>query len=820
MSGLRPIETLWQDVRYGARSLRRSPGFTLVALLSLGLGIGAATAIFSVVYGVLISPYPYAKPDEIWAPLIRDLKNPQQGGFSEHQMRDYVELKKLPAFSDTMATHPGARLLTSDSAPENFQAIEVTPNAFRFLGVPPILGRTIQPTDLRADGEPEPVIVLTYKAWQRLFDGSPAALGKTITLDSQPFTVVGVMPSRFGWWTDDGGWVVLPENSRDDRWVAAIVRLNRGVSPQVGEQQLQALHLRLAGERPNDFPKGGFTTSLQNYLNVTVASGEMQSSLRLLFGAVGFLLLIACANVANLQLARGTARSHEIAVRMSIGAGRARLFRQLLTESVVLSLAGGVLGVFIAFGITKGVVALMPSFYVPNEARITVNLYVLLFSAGVAVLTGIVFGLAPALKCSRPNLTAAMNDAGRALAGGAAGGRTRNALVIAEIALSGVLLMGASLTIRGFLRLESLDTGFRTDGVLVVGLPMSPKRYATYDQRVAFSQRVLEAVSSVPQVQSAAIGNGGLPFGGPRSSYSIAGQPKDESRNILLGLISSDYPQTMGIPLRAGRELSAAEVARAAPVAVINEAASRLWPAGTNPIGQQIHIDLLEKPGNALLVPATHAPVVTVVGVIGDTRNAGLQDPPAPAAYIPYTLLVPQFRTLALRTRTKPMLLLNAVRARLRDIDKDQPLSQPLTLADILGFETVQPRFNMALFTFFGLLGLTLAAVGIYSTLAYTVARRTREIGIRMALGAGFGDVLTMMLAMGVKLVLIGLAVGLAAGLALIRFLKSEVFQVPGTDPVALAGVVLLLCGVALLACFVPARRAAQLDPMSALRSD
>jgi predicted permease len=503
-----------------------------------------------------------------------------------------------------------------------------------------------------------------------------------------------------------------------------------------------------------------------------------------------------------------------------VGAGRARLFRQLLTESVVLSLAGGVVGVLLAVGITKAVVALMPSFYVPNEARISVNLYALLFSACVSVLTGVVFGLVPALKCSRPNLAATMNDSGRALAGGAAGGRTRSALVIAEIALSGVLLMGASLTVRGFLKLQSMDVGFRPDGVLVVGLPMPPTRYATYDQRVAFSERVLEAVSSLPEVQSAAIGNGGLPFGGPQSSYSLAGQPKDESRSIMLGLISSDYPQTMGIPLRTGRELTASEVTRAAPVALINEAASRLWPAGTSPIGQQIHLDLLEKPGAGLSTPATLTPVVTVVGVIGDTRNEGLQNPPAPAAYIPYTLLVRQFRTLALRTRTKPMLLLNAVRERLRGIDKDQPLSQPLTLEDILGSQTIQPRFNMALFTFFGLLGLALAAVGIYSTLSYTVARRTHEIGIRMALGAGHGDVLAMMLAMGARLVLIGLAVGLAGGLALIRFLQSQVFQVPETDPVALAGVVLLLCGVALLACFVPARRAAQLDPMSALRSD
>jgi len=364
MNSLGFVETLWQDVRYASRGLRKSPGFTLVALLSLALGIGATTAIFSVIYGVLISPYPYARPGEIWAPAIHDKNNPKQW-FSFHQIRDYVELKKLPAFSETMATMPENRLLTGDRAPENFQSISVTSNAFQFLGVPPILGRSIQPSDSRPDGQPEPVIVLSFGAWKRLFDSSPDALGKKLILDNQPFTVIGVMPPRFGWWTNAGGWLVLPEDPRDTRSAAAIMRLKPGVSPQTAEQQLQALHVRLAEERPGDFPKTGFTTTLNNYLDITAASGEMQSSLRLLFGAVGFLLLIACANVANLQLARSTARSHEISVRMAVGVGRGRLLRQLLTESVVLSTLGGVLGLLLALAITKAVVLMIPDNYVP-----------------------------------------------------------------------------------------------------------------------------------------------------------------------------------------------------------------------------------------------------------------------------------------------------------------------------------------------------------------------------------------------------------------------------------------------------------------------
>ena len=467
------------------------------------------------------------------------------------------------------------------------------------------------------------------------------------------------MPPRFGWWTDDGGWIVEPEDPRDNTEVAAIVRLQPGAASRAAEEQLQGIYRQLAEAHPDDFPKA-FNTRLINYLDMTVASGDMQSSLTLLFGAVGFLLLIACANVANLQMARGTARAHEIAVRISVGASRGRLFRQLLTESVLLSTAAGVLGILLAIGLTKAIVVFMPADYVPNEARVTVNGYVLLFSAAVSVLTGIIFGLAPALKSSRHDLVESLKDAGRSLSG-QAGGRTRAALAVAEIALSVVLLMGASLTVRGFVQLQRLDLGFQPDRVLMVGLPLPPTRYSTYAQRIGFAERVLDAVKSLPGVESAAIGNGGMPFGGPRSAYSIEGQPKTDSRPILVELISAGYPRTMGIALRAGRALTDQEIALADPVAVINEAATKLLPAGTSPIGRQVRLDLLGKPGPSVLVPAHSSDAVTIVGVIADTRNQGLRDPAAPAIYIPYTLAAPPGRTLALRTAGQPMLLLNAV---------------------------------------------------------------------------------------------------------------------------------------------------------------
>ncbi len=813
------LETLWHDLRYGARVLRKSPGFTAVALLSLALGIGATTAIFSVVYGVLISPYPYAKPGEIWSPSIRDLKHPKQGrGF--YHPREYLQLRELPAFSAVMATSPGAQLLTGDRSPENFQSVYVTANAFDFLGVAPVLGRTIMASDVRSDGSAEHVIVLTWQAWQRLFDGRPDALGKILTLGDEPCTVIGVMPARFGWWTSEGGWLPLPMTTRDDRNAAPIVRLKPGVSKEVALDQLKAFHQQLAQATPADFPKDGFTTILDNYLDISVASGQMQSSLRLLFGAVAFLLLIACANVANLQMARATARAHEIALRMSIGAGRGRLLRQLLTESLLLSVAGGVLGILFAIGITRVIVVLMPAFYVPNEARIEVNGYVLAFSVAVSVLTGILFGLMPAIRASRPDLVDALKDGGRVSGTGGAGGRTRNALVIVEIALSVILLIGASLTVRGFVKLQSLDLGFQADRVLMVGLQLPPKRYATYEQRINFTQNLISSLENIPGAQSVAIGNGGLPFGGLQSPFSIDGHDSAESRRITVGLISAGYSRTLGIPLRAGRELTPQEVAHGDHYALINETAAKLWPAGESPIGRRIKLDFLERTDLGALPPPNASASVTVIGIIGDTRNSGLRNPVSPAAYVPYTLFAPPDRLVAIRTQGEPMLLLNAVRQRVQSIDKDLPVIRPNTLDSVLGLQSVQPRFNMALFTFFGGLGLFLAAFGIYSVLSYTVARRTHEIGVRMALGAQKEHVLKLMLSMGGRLVAAGLVTGLIAGLAIARYLKSEIFDVPETDPLAIAGVVSILAVAAFIACILPARRAASLDPLTALRRD
>jgi putative ABC transport system permease protein len=804
---------LVQDLGYAIRSFRRSPAFTVVALLSLTLGIGATTAIFSVIYGVLISPYPYAKPGEIWAPQVRALDG--RGGHS-YVPNEVKPMAELPAFSDVMATSVETVLMTGEHPPESFGGVLLTGNAFNFLGVRPVIGRTIQPSDVRADGSTEPVVVLSHKLWLRLFQGTPEALGQTLRLNDRPHTIVGVMPPRFGWYGNEGFWLPLSLTRQDVPWVNVIMRLAPGVSREAAEEQLRAFNQRLAQEKPAAFPKQGFMTALQNYLDITVASGEMRTSLQLLLGAVAFLLLIACANVANLQLARGTARAREMAVRMSIGADRRRLLRQLLTESVLLSLVGGLIGMIFAFAATSTIVGLMPEFYVPNESRVTINIPVMLFSLAVSVLTGILFGLVPALQTSRPDLTDALK-ASRSTGAGTQGRRTRDLLVVIEVALSVVLLVSAGLTVRTFLVLQHTDTGIRAEHVLLVGVPLPPRKYTTLEQRNLFTQELLERAARLPSVEAATVGMNG---GGPQTTYSILGQPSNDQRRLMMFLVGADYLRTFGVALRGGRMFDASEVLRGDRVALVNETAARLWPAGENPIGARVRLGILERIQPPVLINGGRAPEVTIIGVVADTRNAGFREEPRPALMLPYSVVAPPQRILAVRTAGDPKLLLNPIRAQVREMDPDQPLGRSITLNELLGEEVVQPRFTMALFTAFAALGLTLAAAGIYSVLTFHVTRRTHELGVRMALGASRRSVLGLMLSMGGRLVLAGLAIGVPVSLASTRLLRSQLFGVQPADPLSYAAVAVVLGLVALVACYIPARRAAAVNPMAALRQE
>jgi putative ABC transport system permease protein len=802
-----------QDVSYALRSFRRNPAFVLVAWLSLTLGIGATTAIFSVIYGVLIAPYPYAKPGEIWMPEARAIEG--RGGHT-YTVSELRALRETSAFADVMSTSIETVLMTGEFSPESFNGVLLTGNAFQFLGVPPVVGRTLQPSDIRPDGSVEPVVVLSHRLWLRLFDGSAAAIGRTLRLDGRPHTIVGVMPPRFGWYGNDGFWLPLSPARTDLPWTNPIVRLAPGVSPVVAEQQLSAVNQRLARERPETFPARGFRTNLRNYLDVTVASGEMRDSLRLLLGAVGFLLLIACANVANLQFARGITRAREIAVRTSMGADRRRVLRQLLTESVLLSVTGGVLGVLFAIGAVRVIVALMPEFYVPNESRVAVNLPVLAFSLGVSVLTGIIAGLAPALQASKAD-SAQVLSASRSTSAAAHGGRIRSALVVVEIALSVVLLVCAGLTVRTFAALQSIDAGIESNRVMLVNVPLAPARYATRDQRTAFAEELMQRVRTLPGVDAVSVG---FPGGGRPTPFSIGGSA-DESRRLGVTSSGADHLRTYAIPLRAGRMFDSGEVRRGDRVAVVNEAAAKLWPAGHDPIGSRLRLGILAQPPPGLSIDASRPPEVTVVGVIANTRNAGLRDEPTPVVVVPYSVFgAGQFALAVRAAHGDPTSLLNPIRAETRAMDAEQPLGRPITVREILGEQIVQPRFSMAMFSVFAGLGLVLAAAGIYSVLSFHVTRHTHEIGVRMALGASRGQVLGLMLGMGGRLVAAGLTIGVVASLAATRLLRNQLFGVQPTDPIAYVAVIVVLAAVTFLACYLPARRAASVAPMTALRQE
>lgn len=811
------MPTVFIEFRLAVRQLVKNPAFSLVAILTLALGIGATTALFSVVYGVLISPYPYARPHEIWAPGVRWATGEQR--MRPYRLGEFEEMRKLPVFSDAMATASGSALLTGEFAPETVTAVRVTGNAFEFLGVQPVIGRTIQPFDVAADGVAEPVAVLSFAAWQRLFGGVDDVLNKTLVLDDRPYTVIGVMPPRFGWWTGDGVWLPLGRES-EDALVFPIARLRAGTPASVAEEQWHALSRQLAVANPSGFPKDEFAGMLTNYLDITVASGQMERSLRLLFGAVAFLLIIACANVANLQLARASTRAREIAVRLSLGAGRAQIVRQLLTESVVLSLVGGAAGLACAFAIMHVMVNLMPGFFVPNEARIELNAIALAFCALVSVCTGIAFGLVPALQASRADLVRALSDESRG-SSGLAGGRLRSGLVVAEVAMSVVLLAGAAGTVRSFIALQETDLGFRPEGVMTVQIPLSPTAYPTAEARNGFAQQLIERVRSLPGVDAVTIGNGGLPFGGPLSPYSIDGQPPSNEQRVRLQLVGDEYLRVLGVPLRRGRMLTERDVRAAERVALINEAAAALWTAGDDPIGRRLRVDGLEPPaGSPVLVQGSPSPEVTIVGIVGDTRNDGLQAEPRPAVLVPYTLLAPPQRTLAIRTSGAMSPLLGGVRAAVQEIDPRQPISAPRSFEEILGFQTAQPRFIMALFSLFGGLGLALAMTGLYSVLSYLVSTRTREIGIRMALGARHGDILQLVCTAGGRLVAMGFAFGLLGTVATSGLLGSQLELIEGSvdDPRAYLAVGALVATVALAACVIPARRAANVAPTVAMR--
>lgn len=806
------FEQLGQDLRYAVRTLAKARGFTAVAALTLALGIGSTTAIFSVIYGVLLDPYPYAKSAEIWAPELRDPKTGRGAGL---RMTDYLEMCRLPATASAMATAYTTATLSGGINPELIQAPRVTGSAFEFLGVPPLLGRGLTPADIQPDGKPQPVTVISFRLWQRLFNGDPTVLGRTLVLNDEPHVIVGVMPPRFGWYTNSGLWLPLPTTDLQ-MGVRTIVRFKPGVTKEVASAQLLDLLKAQARLAPGRFPGEGFNAWFNNYLHVTVASGQMQQSLLLLLGAVGFLLLIACTNVANLQLARGAGRSQEIAVRLALGASRARVGRQLLTESVLLAVTGGLIGVGIAHALVHVAVQLMPVNFVPNEARIALNGWVLLGSSLLAVLTGIVSGLFPAWQCTRPDLNKALKEGSQG-ADRYAGNRTRSALVVVQVALSLVLLVGASLMTMSFVRAVGIGESFHADRLLLLRVPLAEKRYTTYEQRLVFARDFTDRMRALPGVTLAGIG---VPPGvESRSGVEIPGQPKP-AEGLYLNFIGAEYPGLYGLALKSGRLFTAQDIERRERVALISESAAKLWADGESPLGRTINVDGLVGGGAANLPAPGAVKQVTIVGVIADFPTFGPLKPPPQTIFVPHTLRAAASRAFVLRTAVEPATLLNTVRGELRAMDQEQPMLNPVTFEELIEEDAAAPRFNMALFAVLAGMALALAAAGIYSVLAFAVAQRSREIGIRMALGAQRGDVQRLFLGRGAVLIGLGMLAGLALSVGLGRLVYHQISDVGSLDPISVLLATALLGGLAFLACLLPARRATKVDPLIALRSE
>jgi putative ABC transport system permease protein len=803
--------SLLQDVRYGLRGIRASIGFSSLAMVTLALGIGAATTMFSVIENVLVAPFPYRDADRIAAFDIHNLDDARPGGRQVLKPAEYLEFRtQNHVFSQDIGGGNSDVLWTTREGTEQFDGAYVTPNTFDFLGVPALLGRTITAEDAKPTAPA--VFVMSYKMWQRRFHRDPAVLGRTFVLDGKPATLIGIMPKRF---TKRGAdlWQPAELNPTDDeRWFIFQARLKPGVTLKQAEADLLPIAQRWAKDHPKDYPKH-FTIEVRGYADSIV--GSFKKTLFTLGAAVALLLLIACVNVANMLLARATARDREMAIRAALGASRWRVAQQLLVESLMLGVGGAVLGAAMAYAGIKALVAYIPDGTIPQEAEIGLNTPVLLFSLSLAVATALLFGLAPALQQSKRSIVEPLKDSGRGVSGGFRRGRLRNALVVVEMALSLVLLTGAGLMIRTFVALQQVDLGFSPDKILVARLPFPRGQYKTAAEKQRFFGQLLPRIKALHGVVEATETSTLPPYGGIRTEVEIPGKTHSEKWEGIYQLVSEGYFRTLGARLLRGRLLDEGEVTGARKVAVINQMLAVKYFGHEDPIGRQIQVKNLASIPNS---PVSN-PLFEIVGVLGDMKNQGLQEPVQPEILIPYTVTGNFERGILVRTAGNPMPLLDPVRREIWAVDHNVALTMTRTLEDFLSdFSYSQPRFVLLVLGVFAGIGLALVAIGVYSVIAYTVARQTREIGIRMALGAGRANVIRMVLRMGLWLIAAGLTVGLGASLVVNKVIASELWNVSPRDPATFlaVGLAVLVAGIA--ACWFPAMRATRVDPMVALR--
>ena len=805
-------------MRHALRSLAQSPGFTAVALLTLALGIGACTAIFSVVNSVVLRPLAY--PDSDRLVVIRETKLPQFPEFSVAPGQYFTWKDEARSFEQLAATRGGSFNLTGTGEPVRVTVSRVTPNYLSTLRTFPALGRDFRP-DEDTPGQ-ENVAILLHGFWQRQFGGRQDILGETVQLNGQTYTIVGVMPQSFqpGSRTE----LLLPAvYSSDERqnhgghYIGVVGRLKEGVTLEQARAELDTIALRLAQQFPDT--NTGWGVKLTPMLESAV--GDVRPILFSLLGAVGFLLLIACANVANLLLARATARAREFSIRAALGASRGRIVGQLLAESVLLAVLGGAAGVFVAETGMAALLSLAPD-TLPRAAEISLDRTALAFAFGVSLLTGIGFGLVPAFQASRIDLNEVLKDSGRGLSAGGRRQRLRSALVVVEVAIALILLVGSGLLIHSFARLQKVNPGFVADHAYAVGLSLPWQKYATDEQRAAFVARAAERLASLPGVQSVGASQV-VPFTGGDYilGFLIGGRPPPppgEARSTNYYAVTPGYFTAMGIPLLSGRFFEERDAAGGPPVAIINESMAKKYFPGENPIGQRIHV--------------TNGPETfrEIIGVVADVKHYSVDRETPLQTYEPFAQKPLDFMTLVVRlappvpgdptSAASSASLPAAIRSAIYSIDPDQPVASVRPLSDLLAASMARQRFAMSLFSVFSGVSLLLSAIGIYGVMAYSVTQRTAEIGIRMALGAQRSHVLHLVFAQGGRLIAIGVLVGLAGAFALTRFISSMLFDVSAHDPLTFASIVALLSAVATAACLIPALRATRVDPMTALRSE
>ncbi len=814
------MSELWSDLRYALRLVRKTPGFSAVAVLTLALGIGANTAIFSVVDAVLLRPLPFADGERLvslfhsYPKMDLEFASVSPPGFVDY--RDHT--KSFAA----MAAHTGSRApaaLTGQGEPRRIRGEMASAEFFKTLGVEPALGRGFLPEDEKPGQDT--VVVLSHGLWRQLFGADRGALGRKLTLDGRDYQIVGVAPQGFRYPGETDLWVPLgfkPEQLVDEErgheYLNVVARLAPGASLASAQAEMATVS---AGIRDR---ARAITTFLDNAgWHVRVQSlresltGEVRPALLLLLGAVGAVLLIACVNVANLLLARAAVRGREMALRTALGAGRGRMIRQLLAESVVLALLGGGLGLLLAAWGVQGLAAARPS-QIPVDLPIGLDLRVLAFTAGLSLLTGLLFGLLPALRTSRPDLQAALQQGGRGDSG--ARSRLRGALVVAEVALALILLVGAGLLLQSFARRAGVDPGFRTDGLLTFRLSLPTAEYQEPERVEAFYRQLTERLGALPGVRAAGAVST-LPLSGDMStaSYyfeSLPVQPGESGPHGAPRIVTPGYFGAVEVPLRKGRLFTPGDRADAPPVAIIDEAVARTFFPGRNPLGERLRFGF---EGDET---APHWR--TIVGIVGHVQEVIPGEDGKSQIYLPHAQKPERYLYLALAADGDPLALAGPARDAVRALDAKLPVDEVRTMDERLARSVAQPRLSAVLLGLFAGLAALLAAVGLYGVMAYSVAQRTREIGVRLAIGASRSQVLRMVVGQGAALTAIGLVLGLAGALAAGRLVAGLLFEVQPSDPATLAGVTLLLAGAALLASYVPARRAARLDPQVALRGE